>query len=96
MTKITQTECALHNYLKISKMLCFVSARIYCPPGYIDRQDRHGNILPGDWRVEGSKLRSINQAGSNTYSKSAAEIGDSIMSYFNSSTGVVPWRMAKR
>lgn len=33
VTKITQTECALYNYLKISEMLC---SRIYCPPGYIN------------------------------------------------------------
>ena len=43
--KITQAACALHNYLKISKMRCPVSARIYCPLGYIDQEDLHGNTL---------------------------------------------------
>ena len=51
-------------------MLCSVFARIYCTPGYIDQEDQHGNILPGDWRIEGSELHSISQAGSNMYFKS--------------------------
>ena len=92
MTNITQAAYALHNYLKISKIHCPVSDRIYCPSGYIDREDLQGNILPGDWRTQGIKLSSIIQAGSNMYSKSAAEIRDSMMSYFNSSIRAVPWQ----
>ena len=92
VTKITQAACALHNYLKISEIRCPVSARVYCPPGYIDQEDQHGNIVPGDWRNQGSELCSISQASSNMHSKPAAEVRDNMMSYFNLPTGAVPWQ----
>ena len=39
VTQITQAACALHDYLKISEIHCPASARIYCPPGYVDHED---------------------------------------------------------
>ena len=39
VTRITQAACALHNYLKISEMHSPPSSRVYCPPGYVDRED---------------------------------------------------------
>uniref|UniRef100_A0A1X7UIW8 DDE Tnp4 domain-containing protein n=1 Tax=Amphimedon queenslandica TaxID=400682 RepID=A0A1X7UIW8_AMPQE len=39
VTRITQAACVLHNYLKILEMHCPVSARLYCPPGFVDQED---------------------------------------------------------
>ena len=44
-TKITQAACALHNY---SEMSCPASSRVYCPTGFVDREDQSGNWIPGD------------------------------------------------
>lgn len=62
-----------------------------CPTGFTDREDRYGKLIPGEWRTQGAELRSIHQAGSNMYSKTAAHVRDSMKVYFNSS-GVVPWQ----
>ena len=68
------------------------SARIYCPPGYIDREDFQGNIALGDWRTNHGLLHPISQVGSNRYSRSAAEMRDTLM---NSSSGTLPWQQLK-
>ena len=60
VTRITQAACVLHNYLKILEMHCPASGRVYCPPGFIDREDSQGNIIPGDWRTQGNQLHPIN------------------------------------
>lgn len=92
VTLITQAACALHNFLKISEMHCPTSGRIYCPIGYIDREDSRGNVIPGDWRSHGNTLQSVHQIGSNMYSKSASEVRETLMNYFNSKAGSVPWQ----
>ena len=93
VTKVTQAACALHNYLKISEAHCPPSARYYCPPGYVDREDRHGNLIPGDWRAEdNNQLSSIHQVSSNRYSNSAKELRETLMKYFNSTAGAVTWQ----
>ena len=44
--------CCLRNYLKISEACNTISSRLYSPPGYIDHEDRDGNLIQGDWRQE--------------------------------------------
>ena len=46
--KIAQAACALHNYFKISEMNSPLSTQIYCPPGYLDKEDSQGNVILGD------------------------------------------------
>ena len=67
VTKVTQAACDLHNFLKISEAVYPISSHVYCPPGFTDREDRKGNLIPGDWRTQGAELRPIRQAGSNMY-----------------------------
>ena len=94
VTRITKAACCLHNYLKISEANNTTSNRPYCPPGYIDHEDGEGNIIPGDWRREAADgIRDINRVGSNTYSRSAAELRDTMMNYFISSAGAVSWQI---
>ena len=80
VTCITKAACSLHNYLKISEARNTTSNRPYCPPGYIDHEDRDGNLIPGDWRQEAvDGIRDIQRVGSNTHSRSAAELRDNLM-----------------
>ena len=90
--KITQAACALHNYIKISEAHDPASIRLYCPPGYVDHEDIHGNIIPGDWRHDNDGLDPITRVGSNRYSKSASDLHDTLMAYFNSTDGAMPWQ----
>ena len=71
-----------------------LSTQIYCPPGYLDKEDSQGNVILGDWRTSGNNgLESVGHVGSNRYSKSAAEMRDELMNYFMSSQGSVPWQL---
>ena len=94
VSRVTQAVCVLHNYLKISEARCAPSSRLYCPPGYIDREDRHGNLVCGDWRQADTStgLRAINRVSSNRFSKSAGEVRVELTNYFNSPDGAVPWQ----
>ena len=93
VTCITKAACSLHNYLKITEASSTASNRPYCPPGYTDQEDRDGNFIPGDWRQEVSGMKNIPRIGSNTYTRSAAELRDTLMNYFISSEGAVPWQL---
>ena len=69
------------------------SSRIYCPPGYVDREDAQQNIIPGDWRAEGgSGLQPVGQPGGNRCSHSAIEVRETLIAYFNSPAGALPWQ----
>ena len=93
VTKITEAACALHNYLKISEAQCPPAARHYCPPGYVDQEDREGNIIPGDWRShDDNQLSSIHQIGGNRYSSSAKQLRDMLTNYFISTAGALAWQ----
>ena len=94
VTKITQAACALHNYLKISEARNPASMKPYCPPGYLDHEDRQGNLLYGDWRHHdnSSGLQPVSRIGSNRYSRPAGEVRDMLKSYFSSHDGALPWQ----
>ena len=87
-TKITKAACCLHNYLRICEMKNTPSS---CPPGYIDREDSEGNIIPGDWRSDSSSggLQSVQHVGSNTYSRSASDLRDTLMRFMKTPEGEV-------
>ena len=93
ITKVVQAACALHNYLKITEALSPPSAQYYCPPGFIDQEDRQGNVIPGNWRSEGDNgLQSVTRVGSNRYSSSDKQSRDDLAEYFNASAGELPWQ----
>ena len=51
-------------------------------------------LIPGDWRQEAVDwIRDIQRVGSNTHSRSAAELRDNLMNYFASPEGAVPWQL---
>ena len=96
VTKITQAACCLHNYLWISEINNPPSARFYCPPGFVDLEDNDRNVIPGDWRSEisSSGLQSVHRTSSNTYSRSASDLRDTIMRFLNTPQGEVSWQYA--
>ena len=96
VTKITQATCCLHNYLRISKINNPPSARFYCPPGFVHVESNDGNVILGDWRSEisSSALQSVQRTGSNTYSWSASDLRDSIMTFMITPQGKVSWQYA--
>ena len=51
----------LHNYLQATE------SSTYCPPSFTDREDSHGNIIPGEWRAFGDSqgLQRVGRTGSN-------------------------------
>jgi len=66
----------------------------YCLPGYVDHEDTAGNLVPGDWRLQSADaIQSIHRVGSNTYSPSTADLRDTLMNYFISPEGMVPWQI---
>lgn len=48
-TTVMATIC-LHNFIKFEEDHVQAENRVYCPPNFIDSEDREGNIIPGEWR----------------------------------------------
>ena len=96
-TKITQAACCLPNYIRTSEINNPPSAHFYCPQGFVNLDDNDGNIIPGDSRSEisSSALESVQGTGSNTYSQSASDLRDTIMSFMTTPQGEVSWRYAR-
>jgi len=90
--KITKAVVALHNYMMIRQSR-FGDDR-YCPSNFVDRESLDG-ISYGEWRneVQGYQgLIPIASTGSNNYSRSAKEVREDFMTYFNSKDGEVSWQ----
>ena len=93
---ITKSVVALHNFL-MKKRACQSENYSYCPPSYVDQENRSG-VVPGDWRKEEAVcdgLLLIQKLGSNNYSKSAKEVCDHFKNYFCSPEGPVEWQVEK-
>lgn len=90
---ITKAVVALHNYLMISQNK-FGDLR-YCSPGFVDSESEGGNFQNGGWRDEieaCTGLLPLRNTGSNNYSRSAKEVREDFMLYFNSTEGAVDWQ----
>lgn len=74
--KIVLATVALHNFIRINE-----TTDTYCPANYVDWEDEHGNIHPGEWRKEVVSMRSA-RIGSNNAAKSAFQLRDLLKSYF--------------
>ena len=88
-TKICLATVSLHNFLRVHE------ASSYCPPGFIDN-DEEESVANGSWREEGEAgaILSLGKAGSNNYSRTAADIRDIYKNYFTSQEGRVSWQTA--
>ena len=88
--EITKAAVCLHNYLRIT------NSASYCPYGFVDSEDRSGNIKPGEWRAvvanEGSALLSMPPRKGSRYSNSAMKVREAFVDYFVSDSGSLPWQ----
>ena len=79
VTRITKATCCLYNYLKLSGAY---NQHQYCPPGYTDQEDKHGNCIPGDsWLQQTKRVRNIQCLGSHNCTDFAAELHDTVMDH---------------
>ena len=88
---IIQAAICLHNYL------CLTDSAAYCPAGFVDSEDRSGNIKEGDWRnmvAAGgdNALQPLRRARGSRLLKSEEEVREVLTGYFNSAAGSVPWQ----
>ena len=88
--EITKAAICLHNFLRIT------TSASYCPYGFVDSEDKSGNIKPGEWRAvvsnEGSALLSMPPRKGSRYSNSAIKVREALMDYFVSDSGSLPWQ----
>lgn len=86
--KITLAALVLHNYLKQTENAT------YSPAGFVDSEDKGGNIKEGEWRAdnENGGLVSINPVRGCRYKQNAIKMRESIKAYVNSEIGSVPWQ----
>lgn len=84
--KIVWAACALHNWLR-------KKSKFYITATCVDREDEHGNFLPGSWRNEITALDSISNQGSNHSANIAREKRELYKNFFVNA-GSVSWQFA--
>ena len=95
VSSIVKATCCLHNFLKVDDGCQTSSNRRYCPSNFTDYEDRHGAVVPGDWRslAQGTTgISNLRHVGSNTHSQSAAGLRDTLAALFDSPQGALPWQ----
>lgn len=86
---VTKAAVCLHNYLRQT------NSASYCPTGFVDREDKSGDIKPGEWRQivrsdSSAGLRDIAPQRGRRYPNSAIEVRGALMDYFVSDAGSLP------
>lgn len=91
---VTKATVLLHNFLRKTDTDDNSTRKtMYIPPGYLDRDDHEGNVVPGDWRFEEeSSFLNLLHQGSNNYTDSASFKREKFSKYFVSSQGALPWQ----
>ena len=67
----------------------------YVSPTFVDHENNDGSITDREWRnivLGDGLLQSIHNTGSNNFSSDASEIRNSLVAYFSSEAGKVPWQ----
>ena len=91
--KYTLSCLALHNYLRLTENA------YYSPSGFIDSEDKNGNIIPGEWRQQrptGEQhggLRELRPVRGSRSRNDAVLTRDQLKEYVNSEEGSVPWQL---
>ena len=92
---ITRAVVALHNYLMFHESSLPRDERRYCPPGYVDTEDKNANVVYGAWRGDVMKdtghLSLAQSTTSNACKNNAKKIRDCFKDFCNSRQGSVPW-----
>ena len=91
--KYTLACLALHNYLRLTENA------YYSPSGFIDSEDKDGNIIPGEWRQQRPNeeqcggLRELRPVRGSRARNDAVLMRDQLKDYLNSEEGSVPWQL---
>lgn len=84
----------LHNYLMNVAINTQADSQ-YFNAQSVDREDRDGNIIDGDWRnEENHNLITIRRTGTNMYSRYSENIRSLLSTYFMNE-GAVPFQWNK-
>lgn len=81
----------LHNYLRLT------DNAYYSAGGFIDSEDKNGNLLPGEWRLfngnEGNNngLVNVSPVRGSRIRKDALETRNHLKDFLNSEEGKLPW-----
>ena len=92
--KIVLATMTLHNYLNKTEDSLPANERTYCPPNFVDREDRYGNIIQGQWR--GACQQNVFADDNNVVgtAEEGKNIRNILKSYFLTPEGQVPWQNA--
>jgi hypothetical protein len=64
-------------------------ASTYCPPGFVDTEDRENGV----WRQEVQPLQAVGRLAANNATRQAYLLRERLASYFHSPSGQVPWQV---
>ncbi|XP_070153561.1 uncharacterized protein [Polyergus mexicanus] len=83
----------LHNILKIKNDGKAPLQPRYCPPQFADREIE-GDLIEGEWRQQSQDnyIRPIRNAGAHRASREAYAMRNTLLSYFMTVAGEVPWQ----
>lgn len=89
---ILATIC-LHNFLKTRDEEVAPARRLYCPPNFVDAEDRQEVVRPGMWRdCEGPRLPDLPHAPQHLAHESGMSIRRKLTEYLQTPQGEVPWQ----
>ena len=82
---------ALHNYLRLT------DNAHYSPVGFIDSEDKEGNICSGEWRLmrcnQSGNLRRLQPVRGSRVRQDVLQIRNNLKNYLNSEGASVPWQL---
>lgn len=64
-----------HNYIQKCEEDIPINERKYCPTGYVDTENKYGEVIPGNWRNNNS-VRAVGRVGSNNSARAAQDNRD--------------------
>lgn len=82
----------LHNYIQKCEEDIPINERKYCPTGYVDTENKYGEVIPGNWRNNNS-VRAVGRVGSNNSARAAQDNRELLKHYFVTPEGAVPWQL---
>ncbi|XP_025997085.1 protein ALP1-like isoform X2 [Solenopsis invicta] len=93
---IVKSCVVLHNWLRNAELNVLPAQRRYVPVGFVDVEDRYGNVEPGQWRNEepSGALRGFASNTSRNCTNDAKRIREMYTDYFMKE-GQVPWQWNK-
>ncbi|XP_051162458.1 uncharacterized protein LOC127282330 [Leptopilina boulardi] len=88
---ILATIC-LHNFLRSKHELENPPVVQYCPPRFVDWEDR-GNVYPGEWRGNNQgQLHPLPVVQAANETTEGRRIRNILMNYFQTAAGEIPWQ----